>query len=338
MSSTGTDEFDLCEKMSDFSTSSSDDYVRVNIHSEASTSTAVPNLEPNETANEEIQQQATSITKEEPLTLLTLPRAIRDKIFDLVLAPTGFILLDPVKADGDNTWDFGDGTPEDARLFTVAVGGGSREFAEGEDVILGAIRTCKQIYDETKHVFFEKNTIFIQWMAPKYVHPALVRQLKHIRVRIDPPGCARDNDVEAWRRKAVYIQTIGATIQRFEESGMDVKSFSLLIGETDMKFDHMRKLLVFLDSPEFLMFIARMVLCSQMFMKSERSIILGGALENPEMQWLQDKASIVNADGLIELEMHVKALSTVFLDALEGIVAKLHSKSTPSSFYQDRSR
>lgn len=79
-----------------------------------------------------------------PTSFLDLPRELRDRIYILVLAPTGYAHF---------SW---------RRPYVMTMSTEDRVWAIAEDTSLALSRVNRQLYHETKDIFFAHNTIAIK--------------------------------------------------------------------------------------------------------------------------------------------------------------------------------
>lgn len=106
-----------------------------------------------------------------------LPLEIRDKIYRLVLAPTGYVAIDrvlPPSVDDDDDsqetstsdhsikiWQHGSPSNKFKVFFDYPFGLHTLKSFHPQNVRLSFLRTNRQIYQEAKHIFFRYNTLNI---------------------------------------------------------------------------------------------------------------------------------------------------------------------------------
>jgi hypothetical protein len=136
---------------------------------------------------EELRQQQQNAVSAMPASLLDLPREIRDQIYEYVLiSPTGFIEPTlPSRSSSSPSPNTPSTTQTRFRLCVRPLADGpltaripGYSDAEVEFLSLSILRTCRQIYHETRGLFWEKNTFHFASFYPSHYSPGVVKTLK----------------------------------------------------------------------------------------------------------------------------------------------------------------
>ncbi|KAF4635142.1 hypothetical protein G7Y89_g2970 [Cudoniella acicularis] len=132
-------------------------------------------------------------------TFLRLPREIRDLIYDCIFSPTGAVVL------LDDTGAFPNTGPvrpcftlnrrKGVKFGIIPLDTASHDFLYDNEINISFLRTCKQIYEESKHILWQENTLRIKRNDPPYLAqwsgliPQLTHHLRHLEVDLDETEC-----------------------------------------------------------------------------------------------------------------------------------------------------
>jgi len=225
-------------------------------------------------------------------TLLNIPLEIRNKIYTLILAPTSFIVLEDALNEDDHLYFEARKMPPDDefRYHAFAIRGDAESLqtmrgVPGMKVSILLLRVCKQIYAESKPVFWKENTMVLRSWPPKLGRlDSFVGNLQHATLVLrtpDPTACFNEETVEQ------SVANLNAFMIKFAIAalGIEAKSFSLVLGGQYRGYDSMYGLLDVVGSKEFFSLLAEAGGKDGFMTRFDRKIIFNVGLEENSRHW-----------------------------------------------------